>query len=87
MRVYLVRIFNDTYDTLNEILVFSSEQKARNYLRQIKERASELGWLDEYKDLRGLAYVTFVNEDNLMYTYSLDLVPTTIDQFDPGNKW
>ena len=87
MQVYLVHIFNDTYDTLDETLIFSSEQKARNYLRKIKERAKELGWLDEYKDLRGLAYVSYTNEDNDMYTCSLDILPKTIDQFDPRNRW
>ena len=77
--VYIVTRYNDTYDAPEDICLFSSEKKARKAIEDTKNLAErELGSVEEYRNDRAAAYVTFTNEDNHVITCSLDLVPQKI---------
>lgn len=74
----VVYFFNDTYNTLEDVLLFTSEESARDYLRYLKGIAEEIGVLEDYRNDRALAFLTVINNDNCICTYSLDLVPKSV---------
>lgn len=74
----VVYFFNDTYNTLEDVLLFTDEESARDYLRYLKGIAEKNGVLEDYRNDQALAFLTVINMDNHVYTYSLDLVPKSV---------
>jgi len=74
--VYIVTRRNDSYDTDEELLVFGSEKKARDYIDYIMQIAKRNGLLEDYRNDRALAYVQYRDPENgiLLYTDSLDIL-------------
>ena len=73
--VYILTIYNNLYDSVEDQLVFSSKEKALQYMRDSEREIRESGMLEESHIANNLAYVKYTDEDNMEYTASLDLVP------------
>ena len=73
--VYILTIYNDLYNSVENQLVFSSKEKALQYMRDAERGLREGGMLEESHIANNLAYIKYTDEDNMEYTASLDLVP------------
>lgn len=76
--VSVVYFYNDTYNELEDILLFTDEDAARRYLAYLKGIAEQNDALEDYRNDRAMAYLSITTVDNYICTYSLDLVPKRV---------
>lgn len=78
MIAYVITRTNDFYGGLEDVLLFSSKEKALAFLRKEKRTAEQNDALVDWQMAGSIAYVTFTDDDNMQYTDTLDVVPHKI---------